>query len=104
MVYPDKLQAIVVPIMNQVDCDRIYNRSDIEQKAFCTGDREGNKGSCLGDSGGPLVIDGRLAGIMSWNFGDFNTTRKPDVFVNLAYPLHRNWIISTINHFESIRG
>ena len=63
------------------------------ERNICTRDKVNGRCCSNGDSGGPLVINGRLAGVMSWNdeIGD------PDVFVSLVFLGNRNWILANIS-------
>ncbi|XP_068193693.1 prostasin-like [Antennarius striatus] len=47
------LQEVVVPIVSNSDCDKIYHF--ITNNIMCAGSYRGGKDTCLGDSGGPLV-------------------------------------------------
>jgi hypothetical protein len=46
----------------------VYARYDAEAM-FCAGYPEGGVDACIDDSGGPFVVDGRLAGVVSWDIG-----------------------------------
>jgi len=70
---PKNLNQVIVPYLDQADCDKEYGSSSINDKCmFCAG-RTGVD-SCQGDSGGPVVTqaaDGRWFqyGIVSWGYG-----------------------------------
>ena len=53
-VYPEHLQAAIIPVIDRPLCKRLY-KSSITDRMFCAGYVEGNIDSCQGDSGGPLV-------------------------------------------------
>ena len=104
-MFPKELRSIEVPILSPLDCHNVNERvNQIGDQHICTADPWGNKGSCYGDGGGPLVINGHLAGVMTWNEKTSSSKQHPDVFMNLAYPPYRKWIISTMQHFEHISG
>ncbi|XP_068193692.1 prostasin-like [Antennarius striatus] len=50
---PQTLQEVVVPIVSNSDCNKIYQL--ITNKMMCAGYSEGGKDSCFADSGGPLL-------------------------------------------------
>ena len=71
--YPDWLQAVNVPVVDQAECDRAYP-GRISEKQVCAGYAQGTQDSCDGDSGGPLVVPGGVTGwtqlgIVSWGEG-----------------------------------
>lgn len=99
-IYPEELRSIVVPTISFEECANIYHDvTTITDKDICTHDRIEHKFGTDGDSGGPLVVNGYLAGVMAWN-GDREGKRanreNPDVFVNVAHPFYRRWIIANI--------
>ncbi|MEU2725955.1 trypsin-like serine protease [Streptomyces smyrnaeus] len=63
---------------------------------FCTGNPDGNAGTCGGDSGAPALtkVNGRwqLSGLTSRAVGDCGTT--PDIYPSVAE--HRDWIRDVI--------
>ena len=92
MVFPEKLQAIEVPIISQMHCQTVYRQcATITQHNVCTLHKNGKGGSCDGDSGGPLVVSGKLVGILSWSLG-FADGYHPDVYMYLDHPDYRHWI------------
>ncbi|XP_068193690.1 prostasin-like isoform X2 [Antennarius striatus] len=50
---PQTLQEVVVPIVSNSDCNKIYQI--ITNNMMCAGPSGGGKGSCSGDAGGPLL-------------------------------------------------
>lgn len=95
---PPILREVMVPILNNADCERMYERAGqiqhIPHIFVCAGYQEGGKDSCDGDSGGPLVTrrsDGRfqLSGVVSWgvNCGERN---QPGVYTRIS--AFRDWI------------
>ncbi|XP_033229477.1 trypsin-2-like [Belonocnema kinseyi] len=97
--FPNELRSINVPIINEEDCQRLYNDfATITNENICTLDEDGKQSSCFGDSGAPLVVSGYLIGVMSWKKeGKLN----PDVFVNVAHPNVRPWILSFLAKFKT---
>lgn len=97
-LYPKCLRSITVRIISLAECQSHYlHDPDITDKTICTfnGAFEATKHCSDGDSGGPLVLNGKLIGVMAWNREDINAN-APDVFMNLAHPEYRNWIISNM--------
>lgn len=69
--YPDELQCVKVPIIDNETCNGVgsYN-GQIYQGMFCAGYLgEGGKDACQGDSGGPVTLNGQVVGAVSWGFG-----------------------------------
>ena len=100
-VFPEKLRSIDVPTIGLHDCQQVYRDhvSPITERNFCTLDQNRIKGSCHGDSGGPFVIDGKLAGVLSWNLG-YVGEGFPDVFLKVSFPEYLHWIRATMSHLE----
>ncbi|XP_033217498.1 trypsin eta-like [Belonocnema kinseyi] len=92
VVFPEELRSIPVPIMSHEECRRAYPNNEITEKEICVFDKSGKESSCNGDSGGPFAIKNKLVGVMSW--GGVSGGGEPDVFVNVAYPKYRKWIMS----------
>ena len=80
--YPNQLQKVTVPVVNQTTCKEAYKEKDfiLTSNMFCAGYRKGGGDACQGDSGGPLAIknsptgkryDRRwvLAGVVSFGMG-----------------------------------
>lgn len=85
------LRSAEVPIVNQDDCSRKYERfGGITERMICAGYTEGGKDACQGDSGGPLISNNNvLIGIVSWGYG----CAKPDFpGVYSRVTMARNWI------------
>ncbi|XP_033231220.1 trypsin-3-like [Belonocnema kinseyi] len=109
LVYPDELRSITVSTIGLKECQEIVihkipNHIQITAKDICTGELNGIKGSCHGDSGGPLVIDGKLAGVFSFTHSknSFSNRDNPDIFVNVAHPLHKFWINTYLQQFSGL--
>ena len=93
--YSTLLRSINVKILDQGKCQRTYRlHTNITDKEICTWDRRGQKRCGLGDSGGPLAITRKLAGVMAF-MGNLNA---PDVFINVAHPEYREWILSHLSN------
>ena len=100
-MYPDELRTSKVSLISLFECQNFYNRiRPITQENICVHDKIGQKASCGGDSGNPLVVNGLLAGIMSGSYGQ-KPGAFPDVFINLAHPNNRGWLISVLIHLRS---
>ena len=98
--YPDSLRSIVVPLISLRECVNSFpHRFNITDKEICTHDRAMDKRCNSGDSGAPLVVNSRLVGVYSWS-GETLGYHSPDVFMNVAVPIYRNWIMSFF-HFKS---
>ncbi|XP_033230877.1 trypsin beta-like [Belonocnema kinseyi] len=101
--YPKCLRSITVRIISLAECRTRYPHDlDITDKTICTfnGALEAKKHCSDGDSGGPLVLNDKLIGVMAWNREDAHAN-APDVFMNLAHPAYRNWIISHMSQNSS---
>ncbi|XP_010626209.1 serine protease 48 isoform X1 [Fukomys damarensis] len=107
--FPPTLQEVEIPVINQQDCERLYNpigiffpnlEPVIKKDMICAGDVQRRKDSCKGDSGGPLVchIDGVWIqiGLVSW--GPECGTSLPGVYTNVTY--YQKWITATISRAE----
>ncbi|GJQ84296.1 hypothetical protein Trydic_g5235 [Trypoxylus dichotomus] len=66
---PFELQAVVVPLVSNSDCQNAYDSYEVTDQMLCAGVDEGGKDACQGDSGGPLAVGGVLVGIVSWGIG-----------------------------------
>jgi trypsin len=65
------LNKLLVPIMDVAECDEIYSVfGGLLENELCAGvqDEQGHE-FCLGDFGGPLFVDGKLHGLVSYNYG-----------------------------------
>ena len=60
--YPDRLQAVDVPIVDRDVCASVYSSGSVGQGQVCAGYEQGTRDSCYGDSGGPLVVPGGPTG------------------------------------------
>ncbi|XP_043942877.1 uncharacterized protein LOC122814356 [Protopterus annectens] len=103
--YPQTLQEVQMPIINQPQCDCLYhtgtsyskNTRIVNSDAICAGYTVGQKDSCQGDSGGPLVckIDNMwvLAGLVSWGEG-CALKNRPGVYIRVA--AFQKWLQSKV--------
>lgn len=79
-VYPDNLQTVQVPVVDNRQCQLIFKDEDIRVDHICAGDSIHN--ALPGDTGGPLTYQGFVIGIVSWGFGfDFET---PTIFTRVS--------------------
>jgi trypsin len=76
------LHKAYVPIWPDEQCAATYARYDAEAM-FCAGYPDGGIDACVDDSGGPFVIDGRLAGVVSWDIGCARPN-APGVYTRVA--------------------
>ncbi len=81
-----ELRQLTVPVVATDRCRDEYDAlvtgaSYDATTMFCAGFVGQGKGVCTGDAGGPLVIDGKLAGIVSWNVG---CGGYPDFYTKVA--------------------
>ena len=62
--YPDMLQKVTVPVVNQTVCREANTLDNVTVKSnmFCAGYREGGRDVCYDDSGGPLAIENSRKG------------------------------------------
>ncbi|XP_033218376.1 trypsin eta-like [Belonocnema kinseyi] len=96
LVVSRHLRSIIVPTISVEECRSFYHDVRlITNQEICTFDRGGEKYGSNGDAGGPLVFGGKLVGVYSWG-GDGHPRENPDVFMNLLYPLYRNWILANV--------
>ncbi|KAM3917751.1 serine protease 33-like [Leptodactylus fuscus] len=101
--YPQTLQQVMVPIISNSACDKMYhigsvisaNQQLIPSDQICAGYQTGQKDSCQGDSGGPLVCKTNgiwyQAGIVSWG-DDCALRNRPGVYTYV--PDYYTWISS----------
>ena len=93
---PNKLQYVMLPIVDRETCTADYNGiNGVDQGMVCAGQAAGGISPCSGDSGGPLVCPGEdgeyyLAGIVSWGVIPCGQADKPGVFTNAGH--YRDWI------------
>ncbi len=99
--YPDFLQAAVLPLVSNEDCNApaAYN-GQVTARMLCAGYPDGASDACRGDSGGPLVIypDGEgpyLAGIISWGDGCAQP-QKYGVYTRVT--AFGSWIENQLSH------
>ena len=83
-----------MPIISLNDCQEFYHEiRELSEKEICTLDRNGRKFGAPGDVGGPLIVAGGQIGVYSWSGGK-SRRENPDIYMNLLYPLYRNWILA----------
>lgn len=81
------LQKVVVPVVQQRVCKRMYKREMITSNMFCAGVT--GRDTCQGDSGGAVVYRNRQIGIVSW--GEGCGRFFPGVYTNVEK--FRYWIM-----------
>lgn len=88
------LRGVIVPVVSQKICRRIYPLV-LSNQMVCAGLTEGGKDSCSGDSGGPMRRgDGILIGIVSFGKG----CAKPNSYgVYSKVSAVRKWIKNQTN-------
>ena len=97
-MYPTELRSITLPTISIDECRSAHNNdSDITNKVICTYDRSMQQHAAVGDEGNPLVAHGHLIGIMAWTRGN----GLPDVYMNLAYPEYKAWIVANLLRMSS---
>ena len=102
LVRPAELRSIIVPTISTEECAHFYRDIDVvTDKELCTQDIVDGKCGGDGDSGNPFAVNGYLVGIMSWSGGS-QIGKSPDVFVNVAHPFYRKWIIEKIRHINGV--
>ncbi|KAM3916902.1 transmembrane protease serine 9-like [Leptodactylus fuscus] len=104
--YPQTLQQVMVPLINNSACDFMYHINSnipasskiIQSDQICAGYQAGDKDSCQGDSGGPLVCNTNgawyLTGIVSWGEG-CALPNRPGVYTYV--PDYYKWIYSYVD-------
>ncbi|XP_043942293.1 serine protease 33-like [Protopterus annectens] len=109
--YPQTLQQVEMPIINQPQCDCIYhvNNTYTEQEqivssdTICAGYTLGGKSTCQGDSGGPLVCkEGAvwiLVGLTSWGYRCAQPLR-PAVFTHVTE--FQTWLQSNVPRLQFV--
>ncbi|XP_034165942.2 serine protease 27-like [Pangasianodon hypophthalmus] len=99
--YPETLQEVQVPIVNNSACANSYGHNIITDNMICAGLTEGGKDSCQGDSGGPLVVKVNTtwvqAGIVSSGH-ECALPRFPGVYTRVSQ--YQDWI-NTTKHLGS---
>ncbi|XP_063227574.1 trypsin II-P29-like [Bacillus rossius redtenbacheri] len=85
-LYPDILQAAVVPVEPHALCAETY---DITEGMMCAGYPRGGVDACSGDSGGPLECAGLLTGVVSAGDG-CALPNLPGVYTEVS--VYHQWI------------
>lgn len=88
---PDALQVVVLPLITNEECNRIYNPMNfsVSHDMVCAGLSEDGGGTCHGDSGSPLTMSGFQLGVVSWSYGCARSG-LPSVYARVAF--FANWI------------
>jgi len=99
--FPDKLQEILVPIVDWEQCNYAFD-GELTDNMFCAGYFEGGKDSCQGDSGGPLITyqngQASLIGVVSW--GDkCAEPEKAGIYTNVQNYI--DWIVSNTGELRT---
>ncbi|KAL1490525.1 hypothetical protein ABEB36_013203 [Hypothenemus hampei] len=91
--YQEHLQKVEVPIINNTDCEELYNEfyitGYITARVICAGYRTAIGDRCYGDWGGPLVQNDTLIGLVSWIY-ICDPSLTPSVYSNVQSV--RDWI------------
>lgn len=95
--YPDELREVVVPVVSDSNCSRVYGKMLDAATMLCAG--APGIDSCYGDSGGPLFAiagDGTRIqmGVVSWGKGCAKN-RFPGVYGEVNNSAIRAWITLT---------
>lgn len=84
---PKQLLTAKVDIVDRQNCNNAYSEfHQILENEICAA-KDNFKNL---DLGSPLVINGRLAGVGSWDVAGYSGLDSPKVFTNVAY--YRDWI------------
>ncbi|KAI9295890.1 trypsin-like serine protease [Neoconidiobolus thromboides FSU 785] len=86
----DKLMQVNLPLVNNQQCNEIFNNNKIKidkNSQFCAGDLKG-KDACEGDSGGPILLDNFnvpvITGIVSYGI-KCGSTIYPGVYTKVNH-------------------
>ncbi|GAB6032950.1 Mannan-binding lectin serine protease 1 [Chamberlinius hualienensis] len=67
------LRETTLPILPNVECQRAYGFSVVNNNMICAGQLDGSKDACQGDSGGPMMVIRQsrwyMIGLVSYGFG-----------------------------------
>ncbi|XP_011863816.1 PREDICTED: trypsin-7-like [Vollenhovia emeryi] len=88
-----QLQSLVVPVVDQATCQKIFAPKPVTANMICAGDLTRDRDTCEGDSGGALVHNSVQIGIVSW--GDKCTSGYPGVYTRVS--AIRQWITEQAN-------
>ncbi|XP_031431974.1 trypsin-3-like [Clupea harengus] len=88
-IFPDRLQCLTQPIIDDRTCKMAY-RDSMTKNMVCSGFMQGGADSCKGDSGGPLVCGGQLQGVVSWGPNECALRDKPGVYARVCR--YNRWI------------
>ncbi|XP_075306484.1 trypsin-3-like [Odontesthes bonariensis] len=92
--YPDSLQCLMQPIIDDRICMSAYP-GQLSENMLCSGFMQGGASSCQGDSGGPLVCSGQLQGVVSWGY-DCAMPGHPSVYARVCH--YNGWINSIMSY------
>jgi len=93
MFGPNTLQKVILPIISDEECKKVYG-SRMYESMICAGIPQGGKDACQGDSGGPMVCDGCLVGVTSWGDG-CGEQGVPGIYTQTSYFLE--WILGIMH-------
>lgn len=89
--FPEALNVVTVPHVNQQTCRGAYGQSAITNNMLCAGIT--GRDSCQGDSGGPMTYGSNLVGVVSWGRGCAGAG-FPGVYAHVV--ALRPWIVARI--------
>ncbi|KAJ8669036.1 hypothetical protein QAD02_000295 [Eretmocerus hayati] len=95
VVYPQFLRSLDLKVIEKDKCMETYDGKQLVSLEGQICAISENKETCSNDAGGPLIVDGRQAGIMSWNKG-CEATEFPGVYSEVA--TYRDWI----EHYKNL--
>lgn len=97
--YPETLQAAVLRIYSQNQCERLKNIR-LKPSMFCAGDTAGKRDLCPDDQGAPIQHQGELIGISSFGYSCGLAAPNPStpVFTSVVYL--SDWILQNIFGFD----
>ncbi|XP_012670240.2 trypsin-like [Clupea harengus] len=93
-IYPDRLQCLTQPIIDDRICKNAYPQW-MTENMVCSGFMRGGASSCQGDSGGPLVCGGQLQGVVSWGDYECAMVGHPSVYARVCR--YNSWIEGVMN-------
>ncbi|XP_041726062.1 complement factor D [Coregonus clupeaformis] len=90
---PDKLQELVIAVMNRVRCGRSdYYGRKFTNNMLCAASTRSD--TCDGDSGGPLLYNGVAVGITSNGGKKCGSSKKPGLYTTISH--YSQWIDRTM--------
>ncbi|XP_035272261.1 mast cell protease 1A-like [Anguilla anguilla] len=79
-----RLLEVNVNVMDRAVCRKIWRNKPITPRMMCAGGGADNRGFCQGDSGGPLVCKDTAVGIVTFNDGNCDTPKRPNVYTQIS--------------------